>query len=86
MDNENVEVDSKSDGETLEQFLENMESVYETKIEEIKRELVKAKEEIKAQIIDLAIGAAKTVITEKLTEDDDRKIVEDFLKGVDDAK
>jgi hypothetical protein len=39
MDNENVEVDSKSDGETLEQFLENMESVYETKIEEIKKEL-----------------------------------------------
>lgn len=54
--------------------------------EEIKRELVQAKNEIKAQIVDLAIDAAKSVICEKLTEDDDRKIVEQFLEGVDGAK
>jgi F-type H+-transporting ATPase subunit b len=50
---------------------------------DIKYELAKAKEELKDQIIDLTINAAETVIEDKLTEAEDRKIVRDFLDKMD---
>lgn len=45
----------------------------------IKYELSKAKEELKEKIIDLSIRAAENVIQEKLTEEQDKKLVKDFL-------
>jgi len=48
----------------------------------IKYELSKAKEELKEKIIDLSIMAAESVIQEKLTEKQDRKLVKDFLDKV----
>ena len=47
--------------------------------QEVKYEVSRAKEELKDQIIGLAIEAAETVIQDKLTEEEDRRIVEDFL-------
>lgn len=47
--------------------------------EEVGYEVSKAKEELKDRIIELAIEAAETVIQDKLTEEEDRHIVEDFL-------
>ena len=64
----------------------NAQKIIDASREEIKRELVQAKNEVKAQIVDLVIDAAKSVISERLSEDDDRKIVEQFLEGVDGAK
>ena len=49
----------------------------------IKEEVAQAKDELKKEMVDLAIGAAEKVIEEKLTEEQDRKIVEEFLKKVD---
>jgi F-type H+-transporting ATPase subunit b len=46
-------------------------------------ELVKAREQLKDEIVDLTIQAAENIIGEKLTVDQDRKIVEDFLKNID---
>lgn len=46
-------------------------------------EIVKAKEAIKEELVDITIKAAENIIEEKLTEDDDRRIVEDFLKRLD---
>jgi F-type H+-transporting ATPase subunit b len=51
--------------------------------EAIKEELSRAREEFRDEIVDIALSAAGKVIEEKLTEDEDRKIVEDFLDKVD---
>ncbi len=48
----------------------------------IKEEVARAKNELKKEIVDLAIGAAEKVIEDKLTEEQDRKIVEEFLNKV----
>ncbi len=50
----------------------------------VKYELSKAKQELKREIVDLAMNAAENIIQEKLTEEEDRKLVEDFLKRMDD--
>lgn len=51
--------------------------------EAIKEELFRAREEFRDEIVDIAIAAAGKVIEERLTESEDRKIVEDFLNRVD---
>jgi len=49
----------------------------------VKYELAKAKDELKNEIIDLTLKATENIIQEKLTGEGDRKLVEDFLEGVD---
>lgn len=49
----------------------------------IKYELAKAKDELKDEIIDLTIKATENLIQEKLTGEGDKKLVKDFLEGVD---
>lgn len=49
----------------------------------IKFELAKAKDELKNEIIDLTIKATENIINEKLTEEGDRRIINEFLDGVD---
>jgi F-type H+-transporting ATPase subunit b len=49
----------------------------------IKSELSRAKDELKNEIIDLTIKATENVINERLTEEGDRKLISDFLDGVD---
>lgn len=48
----------------------------------IKDEFAKAKEELKDEIVDLTIQAAEKVLQEKLSEKSDRRLVEDFIKGI----
>jgi F-type H+-transporting ATPase subunit b len=48
----------------------------------VKYEVSKVQEQLKEKIVDIALGAARNVIQEKLTEDGDRKIVEDFIREV----
>ncbi|MDD5423601.1 MAG: F0F1 ATP synthase subunit B [Candidatus Omnitrophota bacterium] len=48
----------------------------------VKDELSKAREVLKDDIVDLAIEVAEKVVQEKLTEKTDRKMVEEFLEGV----
>ena len=49
----------------------------------IKAELSRAREEFRDEIVDIALTAAGKVIEERLTEKEDKRIVEDFLNGVD---
>jgi F0F1-type ATP synthase membrane subunit b/b' len=41
-----------------------------------------SREELKDDIVDLTIRVAENVIQEKLSEESDRRLVEDFLKGI----
>ena len=43
-------------------------------------EIRKAREDLKKDIVDIAIAVAEKVIAEKLTEAGDRRLVEDFVK------
>lgn len=63
----------------------NMEAlqIIEKSDEAIKAELSRAREEYRDEIVDIAISAAGKVIEEKLTEAEDKKIVEDFLNRLD---
>jgi F-type H+-transporting ATPase subunit b len=49
---------------------------------QVKYEVSKAQEQLKEKIVDIALGAARTVIQEKLTGDGDRKIVENFIREI----
>lgn len=51
--------------------------------EAIKAELSRAREEYRDEVVDIAIAAAGKVIEEKLSESEDKKIVEDFLNRLD---
>jgi len=46
----------------------------------IKADLAKAKEEIKNEMVDLVIDVAGKVVQEKLSEEEDKKLVEYFIK------
>ena len=48
----------------------------------IKYELAKAKDELKNDIIDMTIKATEDLIKEKMTGDEDRKLVKDFIEGI----
>jgi F-type H+-transporting ATPase subunit b len=48
----------------------------------IKDEVGKAREELKEQVVDITIQVAEKVIQEKLSEESDRRLVEDFIKGI----
>lgn len=51
----------------------------------IKFELDKAKESLRDEIIGLVLSATENIIAEKLTPEEDRKLVEDFLNSIDKA-
>ncbi|MDD5595857.1 MAG: F0F1 ATP synthase subunit B [Candidatus Omnitrophica bacterium] len=65
---------------------EEAQDIIENSRTNIKYELAKAREELKEQIIDLTIKATENLIQEKLTEEDDKKIVENFLEKIDKVK
>ncbi|MFH0930569.1 MAG: F0F1 ATP synthase subunit B [Candidatus Zixiibacteriota bacterium] len=50
--------------------------------EEIQRELVKAKGQLKNELVDLSLRAAEKIIQEKLDEEKDRKLISDFIQGL----
>ena len=54
--------------------------------QQVKYEVTKVQEQLKERIVDIALGAARSVIQEKLTEEGDRKIVEDFIRQVEKAE
>jgi F-type H+-transporting ATPase subunit b len=54
--------------------------------QQVKYEVTKVQEQLKEKIVDIALGAARSVIQEKLTEVQDRKIVEEFIREVQKAE
>jgi len=59
------------------------QKIMDSASQDIKREMAKAKEEIKGQIVDLTIKATENLISEKLNAAGDKKLVEDFISQVD---
>ena len=53
---------------------------------QVKHEVSKVQEQLKEKIVDIALGAARSVIQEKLTEEGDRRIVENFIQEVQEAE
>jgi F-type H+-transporting ATPase subunit b len=53
---------------------------------QVKHELSLVQEQLKDRIVDISLDAARHLIQEKLTEDGDRKIVEDFIKEVENSQ
>jgi len=53
---------------------------------QVKYEVSKVQEQLKDKIVDIALGAAKSVIQERLTEEGDRKIVENFIKEIENVE
>lgn len=51
----------------------------------VQSELFKAKEALKEEIVNITIKAASNIIEEKLTEEQDRKMVEDFIERIEKA-
>ncbi|MFH0764318.1 MAG: F0F1 ATP synthase subunit B [Candidatus Omnitrophota bacterium] len=58
---------------------EDAEGLFEKTRESIKAEAAKAEEKLKNKIVDIAIEAAGKVLEERLSEDRDRKLVEEFI-------
>jgi F-type H+-transporting ATPase subunit b len=78
-----VEEGRKVTEEVRKKAYEEAQDIIENARRDIKYEVAKAKEELKNQIIDLTISATENVIQEKLTEEDDRKLIENFLEKFD---
>ena len=53
---------------------------------QVEYEVSRSQEQLKDKIVDIALDAARNVIQEKLTEDGDRKIVEDFIKEIENVE
>lgn len=56
--------------------------ILENSKESIKAELAEAKESLKNEIVELTIAVTEKIIQEKYTEADDKRVIEDFLKGL----
>jgi F-type H+-transporting ATPase subunit b len=68
--------------ELKEKAKEDAQHLVENAKESIRAELAEAKEALKEEIVDIALGAADKVLDEKVTEKDDRRLVQDFLKNL----
>jgi F-type H+-transporting ATPase subunit b len=51
----------------------------------VKYEADKAREALKEQVIDLALAAAEHVVQERLTGEQDKRLIDDFLKRMDEV-
>lgn len=58
------------------------EKIIEKAKDNIKDEIAKAREDLKSEIVDLTIQAAEKVIQEKLSEESDRHLVENFIEEI----
>lgn len=83
---EAVEQGRKANEEMRKKAHEQAQDIIENAKEGVKYELSQVREKLKDEIVDIAIRAAETVIREKFTEDDDRKIVEDFIRELEGKK
>ena len=83
---EAIQQGQKASEEIKQKAKQEANRIIESAKEDIKFEISRAKEELKDQIVDLTIKATEQIIQEKLTEKQDRKLIYDFLKGVDEIE
>jgi len=70
-------------GEVIEEAHKQAHEIIEKAKLDSRYEIAQAKEELKKEIIDLTIRAAEELVQDKLTEEDDRRIVRNFLDKID---
>ena len=68
------------------QAQEEAQDIIESAKAAMKEDLAEAKVELREEIVNITIRAAENVIEERLTADEDRKIVESFLDKMDKIK
>lgn len=61
---------------------EEAHEIVENARKAVQFELGKAKKELKEELVDITIKAAENLVEEKLTVEQDRRIVEDFLRKI----
>ena len=81
-----IEEGKKINAQMRKQAHEDAQDIITDARKQVKYEVSKAQEQLKEKIVDIALSAARNVIQEKLTEDGDRKIVEDFIKEIESAQ
>ncbi len=79
---EAVEEGRKMNEEMRKKAHEQAQDIIENAQKSVKYELSKVRQELKDEIVDISLKAAETVIREKLTEEGDRKIVEEFIQEI----
>jgi len=84
--NKAVEDGSKITSEARKLAYAQAQNIISDARKNIEYELKRAQDEVRDKIVDLAIAAAETVIREKFTGKEDRRIVEDFIKNIDKAE
>lgn len=80
---EAVSLGEKSAQEIREKGRGDAERLIEEAKKEIRYELSRSRQELKDKIVELTIQATESVIQEKLTPENDRRLIEEFLKDVD---
>jgi len=82
---EAIEEGRKLNAQMRKQAHEDAQDIINDARKQVKHEISQVQEKLKDRIVDIALDAARNVIQEKLTEDGDRKIVEDFIKEMEDV-
>ncbi len=65
---------------------EEAQDIIDDARQQVQYEVSQVQEKLRGRIVDIALDAARSVIQEKLTEEGDRKIVEDFIKEMEGAQ
>jgi len=68
--------------EIREQAREEARQIVEKSREELSRDIAKARVELRDEVVGMAITAAEKIITTKLDEAEQKRLLEDFLKEV----
>lgn len=83
---EAVEEGREINAQTRKKAHEEAQDIITDARRQVKYEVSKVQQQLKEKIVDIALGAARTVIQEKLTGEGDRKIVEDFIQEMQKAE
>lgn len=79
---EAIEEGRKINDQTRKKAHEDAQDILTDARNQVKYEVSKVQEQLKDKIVDIALSAAQSLIQERLTEDGDRKIVENFIKEI----
>ncbi len=79
---EAIKEGSKLAEEIKKKAQEEAQRIIDTAKDSIKYEVEQAKKELKEKIVDLTIEVTEKIIKEKLTEEKDKKLIDDFLSSV----
>lgn len=80
--NEAIEEGRKINAQMRKKSHEEAQDIITDARNQVKYEVSKVEEKLKDEIVEIALNAARNLIQERLTEDGDRKIVEDFIKEI----